>query len=115
MRAIGRSTVSATLARFLGADPATLGVSTMLGALPSAWSRYHGWCTLRVQPRGAHAAEVALAGEVPSPLVLPLVEAQLVKACELAGAADVAVALAGASPDHRFMLTWAAAAVGNAS
>ena len=58
MRAIGRSTVSATLARFLGADPASLGVSALLASLPSTWSRYHGWCTARVRqlrPRETHA------------------------------------------------------------
>ncbi|HVV87387.1 MAG TPA: protein kinase [Kofleriaceae bacterium] len=110
MRAIGRSTVSATLARFLGADPATLGVSAMLGTLPSTWSRYHGWCTARVLPRGREAADVIITGAAPSPLALHLVESQLAKACELAGGLDVTVDVTASSPEYRFALAWAAPA-----
>jgi serine/threonine-protein kinase len=110
MRAIGRSTVSATLARFLGADPATLGVTALLATLPSTWSRYHGWCTARVLPRGPLAAEVVLTGAAPSPLAVHLVEAQLAKACELAGASDVTVDVTSSSPEYRFALAWSAAA-----
>jgi len=109
MRAIGRSTVSATLARFLGADPAQLGVTAMLATLPSTWSRYHGWCTARVQPRGPLAADVVITGAAPSPLALHLVDSQLAKACELAGATDVTVGVTASSPEYRFSLAWAGA------
>ena len=115
MRAIGRSTVSATLARFLGADPATLGVTALLATLPSTWSRYHGWCTARVQPRGPAAAEVVITGAAPSPLALHLVESQLLKACELAGATDVTVDMTASSPEYRFSLAWAAPVAAAAS
>ncbi len=107
MRAIGRSTVSATLARFLGADPASLGVTALLASLPSTWSRYHGWCTARVLTRGPVAADVVIHGAAPSPLALQLVESQLAKACELAGATDVTVGVTASSPEYRFSLAWA--------
>ncbi len=109
MRAIGRSTVSATLARFLGADPATLGVLAMLATLPSTWSRYHGWCTARVLARGPTAVDVVITGAAPSPLALNLVDSQLAKACELAGAVDVTVGLTASSPEYRFSLAWTGA------
>jgi hypothetical protein len=102
--------VSATLARFLGADPATLGISTLLGALPSTWSRYHGWCTARVLPRGPLAADVIVTGAAPSPLALYLIESQLTKACELAGAVDVTADITASSPEYRFALAWTATA-----
>ncbi|MBK7071121.1 MAG: protein kinase [Myxococcales bacterium] len=113
MRAIGRSTVSATFARFFGADPATLGVSAMLAVLPSMWNRYHGWCRCALGPRSAAGAEVIIDGEATSPLAWHLVEAELGKACELAGAASVVVSRQpGAGPrQQRVHLAWSSDAV----
>jgi hypothetical protein len=82
----------------------------MLGALPSTWSRYHGWCTARIITRGASAAEVITTGAAPSPLALSLIESQLVKACELAGASEVTVDVTSSNPEYRFALAWLSAA-----
>ena len=107
IRAVGRSTVSATFARFFGADPATLGVVAMLAVLPSMWNRYHGWCRIRVLKRGPGEAEVILVGDAP-PLALALVTAELEKACELAAASDLQVELTSTQGrEHRFSITWA--------
>ncbi len=108
MRAIGRSTVSATFARFFGADPASLGVSAMLAVLPSMWNRYHGWCRCQLGPRSAAGAELIVEGEAASPLAWHLVAAELGKACELAGASRVEVTrTAGPGPrQQRFALAW---------
>jgi diguanylate cyclase (GGDEF)-like protein len=105
MRAIGRSTMSATFARFFGADPATLGVVSMLAVLPSMWSRYHGWCKARVMKRGAGAADVIIVGACP-PLAIPLCSAELAKACELAGATGVSVTEQSDGREHRFAVSW---------
>jgi hypothetical protein len=105
MRAIGRSTMSATFARFFGADPATLGVVSMLAVLPSMWSRYHGWCKARVMKRGAGAADVIIVGACP-PLAIPLCRAELAKACELAGATGVSVTEQSDGREHRFAVSW---------
>ena len=113
MRAIGRSTVSATFARFFGADPATLGVSAMLAVLPSMWNRYHGWCRCVLGPRSAAGAELTVEGEATSPLAWYLVEAELGKACELAGATNVTVSRqpGATSRQHRIVLGWSSDAV----
>lgn len=105
IRAIGRSTMSATFARFFGADPATLGVVSMLAVLPSMWSRYHGWCKARVMKRGAGAADVIITGACP-PLAVPLCAAELAKACELAGASGVQVTEQSDGREHRFAVSW---------
>ncbi len=107
IRAIGRSTMSATFARFFGADPATLGVVSMLSVLPSLWSRYHGWSRIRVLKRAPGEAEVTLVGDGPA-LAMHLVSAELEKACELAAARDVTVTYAAVNREHRFMIRWAA-------
>jgi uncharacterized protein (TIGR02265 family) len=109
IRAIGRSTVSATFARFFGADPATLGVVSMLAVLPSMWARYHGWSKARVLKRGAEAADVIVIGNAP-PLAVHLIEAELAKACELAGATHVEVTSQSDGREHRFSVTWQAGA-----
>ncbi|MEZ4399653.1 MAG: protein kinase [Kofleriaceae bacterium] len=115
MRAIGRSTVSATFARFFGADPATLGVSAMLAVLPSMWNRYHGWCRCAVLRRSAAGAELALEGEAAPPLAWILVAAQLGKACELAGAANVVCEPSGdVGGQRRFALSWSSDSVATA-
>jgi len=108
MRAIGRSTISATFARFFGADPATLGVSAMLAVLPSLWNRYHGWCRCQVLRRGPAGADVIVEGEAAPPLAWHMVSAELGKACELAGASAVSVATMAGASDHRqgFAITW---------
>ncbi len=105
MRAIGRSTVSATFARFFGADPATLGVVSMLAVLPSMWGRYHGWSRARVMKRGPSAADVVVMGAAP-PLAVALVAAELGKACELAGATGVTVEAQSDGREHRFAVAW---------
>jgi hypothetical protein len=109
IRAIGRSTVSATFARFFGADPTTLGVVSMLALLPSMWSRYHGWCKARVMKRGAGAADVIIVGACP-PLAVHLCSAELAKACELGGATGVQVTEQSDGREHRFAVTWNPAA-----
>jgi diguanylate cyclase (GGDEF)-like protein len=91
MRAIGRSTVSATFARFFGADPASLGAAAMLAVLPSMWQRYHGWCRCHLAGRTATTAELIFEADVVPPLAWSLIAAQLGKACELAGATAVEV------------------------
>jgi hypothetical protein len=106
IRAIGRSTMAATFPRFFGADPATLGVASMLAVLPSVWSRYHGWCRIRSSNKRAPGeAEILLVGEGP-PLALQLVSAQLAKACELAAATNVKVSHNAAGHEHQFVIQW---------
>jgi len=105
MRAIGRSTISATFARFFGADPATLGVVSMLAILPSMWNRYHGWSKARVMKRGTGAADVVVVGVCPA-LAVHLLAAELAKSCELAGATGVEVTSQSDGREHRFGVTW---------
>ena len=109
MRAIGRSTISATFARFFGADPATLGVSAMLAGLPSMWARYHGWCRCKLVKRSPIGAEVLVEGERAPALAWHLVSAEIGKACELAGARTVVVNTTAGATDHRqlFAIGWA--------
>ncbi len=105
IRAVGRSTVSATFARFFGADPTTLGVVSMLAVLPSMWGRYHGWCKARVLKRGTGAADVIVVGAGPA-LAVHLIAAELAKACELAGATGVEVIAQSDGHEHRFAVSW---------
>ncbi|MBK9033977.1 MAG: protein kinase [Myxococcales bacterium] len=116
MRAIGRSTVSATFARFFGADPATLGVSAMLAVLPSMWNRYHGWCRCQVGHRSAAGAELLIDGTATSPLAWHLVTAQIGKACELAGATRVEVERRSSDGDRqqRLAISWSSDHAGTA-
>lgn len=106
MRAIGRSTFAATFPRFFGADPATLGVASMLAVLPSVWDRYHGWCRIRPsEHRGPGESEIILVGDGP-PLAMQLVTAELTKACELASAEGVDVRHTATEHEHRFAIHW---------
>jgi hypothetical protein len=84
---VGRATVSATLARFFGADPATLGPAALLKAAEIYWARYHAWGTLAVvDVRGGVRATVATS---PGTLICDLVGGSLTRIAELAGASDV--------------------------
>ena len=85
----------------------------MLAVLPSMWNRYHGWCRCTLGSRSAAGAEVVIDGEASSPLAWHLVEAELGKACELAGAASVVVdRRPGDGPrQQRIQLAWSSDAV----
>src|SRR5690606_17387468 len=42
-RAVGRAAISASLPRYLRADPATMPPRALLRAAGTLWSRYHSW------------------------------------------------------------------------
>ena len=87
--AVGKATMSATFARFFGADPLTLTPGAVLGAAESYWSLYHTWSTITVTGTKPGHRAVALRGDPVSPYVCLSVAASFARIAELSGATDV--------------------------
>jgi len=87
-RKVGRGTMSATFPQLFGADPSSVPPETILGALPSFWSRYHEWGDLAcdVQPG---CADITLFGHPGSIDICAMVGAELERIVELSGAGAV--------------------------
>jgi diguanylate cyclase (GGDEF)-like protein len=90
-RNVGRATITATFARFFGANPSSLAVETVLRAAPAFWGRYHDWAQLGVISAGPGLVELSLDKRPGSQLMCTLVAGELEKVAELAGAQEVAV------------------------
>jgi serine/threonine-protein kinase len=109
---IGRATITATFARFFGANPASLSVETVLRAAPAFWGRYHDWSQLALAAVSPGAVELVLDKRSGSQLLCTLVAGELERVVELAGASTVTVehhrcACRGA-PDCAFRIAWTA-------
>jgi serine/threonine protein kinase len=86
-RELGRATMSASFARFFGADRdtlPTLSPSQVFDDAPRFWARLHGWGKLAVET-GPTSARVSLAGTPKEPLLCNLVEGSLERIAELSG------------------------------
>jgi serine/threonine protein kinase len=109
---IGRATITATFARFFGANPASLSVETVLRAAPAFWGRYHDWSQLAITGAAPGATELVLDKRSGSQLLCEVIVGELERVVELAGAHGVAVehhrcACRGA-PDCAYRITWSA-------
>jgi hypothetical protein len=101
--------MSATLARFFGADPGSVGPARLVKAAEAFWSRYHAWSQLQVA-LGPSGATVSMSPGAADPLVCALVEGSLGRIAELGGGREVqsghpACAAAGAA-ECLFELRW---------
>ncbi len=106
-RAIGSTTMTATFARFFGADPQSLAPDAVLGAVVAYWSRYHKWSTAAIDMQGADKCTVVLSGTPGHQLIELLVEGCLTRIPELAGATNVQVRhLRQPGGDHVYQLSW---------
>ena len=108
---VGRGTISATFARFFGADPTTLSAETVISALPTFWDRYHSWSQPTVLVETG-AATVFIEGHPGSVDICNVVGAELERIVELTGAKPNAVqhpgcAVLGAGRCE-FRLSWSA-------
>ncbi len=109
-RQIGRSTISATFARFFGANPASLPVDTVVRATPAFWGRYHDWALLSLTVAAPGVVELTSDRAPGSTLLCDMICGSLERVAELAGAKDVVVrhdqcGCRGA-PRCAFRLTW---------
>ena len=86
-RELGRATMTATLTRFLSADPASLTPEAVLGQVPEYWHRYHSWGDLTVESSPGRCV-LTIVGTPREPLVCCLVEGAFERIAELAGAAQ---------------------------
>ncbi|MCE9574909.1 MAG: protein kinase [Deltaproteobacteria bacterium] len=110
-RQIGRSTISATFARFFGANPASLPVDTVVRATPAFWGRYHDWALLSLTVAAPGVVELTSDRAPGSTLLCDVIVGSLERVAELAGAKELVVrhdqcACRGA-PRCAFRLTWA--------
>jgi diguanylate cyclase (GGDEF)-like protein len=86
-RELGRATMTASFARFYGADPSTLVAMTpqvVLADAPRFWPKLHSWGELSVSVDGT-SAQLQLQGTPRQPLLCCLVEGSLERIAELAG------------------------------
>ena len=108
-RLIGRSTISATFARFFGADPASMPPAGLLHAATSYWTKYHSWSRVRVEDRPG-GVSVVIIGSPGEESMCSLVGGMLQRIAELAGAEDVVVEHVHCAPrgdeDDRFEVSW---------
>jgi len=88
-RSLGRVTISATLPRFFGADPATQSPGKLLRAAEAYWSRYHTWGRLRVVEQDS-AVLISIADSPGQPLICAVTEGAVGRIAELAGGVEVA-------------------------
>jgi diguanylate cyclase (GGDEF)-like protein len=86
-RELGRASMTATFARFFGADPSSLTPEEVLGAAGDFWGRYHSWGEVAVT-RDAARVVVTVTGTPREPLLCCLVEGSLERIAELAGGAQ---------------------------
>ncbi len=109
-RELGRAAMSATFARFLGADPASQSPSEVLGAATEYWNRYHSWGEVRVDGTAGRSV-VQITGTPREPLICCLVEGALERVAELAGAAQAVARQLQCEADGatacRFEIRWA--------
>jgi len=106
-RGIGRTTMTATFARFFGADPSSLAPDAVLGAATAYWSRYHQWSTAHIDIQTAERCTIVMNGDPGHRLIQALVEGSLVRIAELAGATDVRVRRARRdNGDFVYQLAW---------
>jgi diguanylate cyclase (GGDEF)-like protein len=103
---VGRATISATLARHLGADPASLTPLVLLRTAESFWSRYHEWGGLAVDDTAAGVR--ATVSTPSSPLICAVVEGMLGRIPELAGATEVTVVHEHDAAPCAYELSWTA-------
>jgi diguanylate cyclase (GGDEF)-like protein len=113
-RELGRAAMTATFARFFGADPSSLSPAEVLDAGRVFWSRYHSWGRFVAVTRDG-AAGVMLEGTPRDPLLCRLVEGMLERIAELSGgdnvqAKHVACETLGAAACD-FEVTWGTRAI----
>jgi diguanylate cyclase (GGDEF)-like protein len=108
--AIGRATMTATFARFFGADPTSLPIGKVVKAAEAYWSRYHTWGKVTVEDLRAGHCAVVVHNSPGEPLLCAVVEGSLGRVAELAGAEAVTTAhpecVAGNHRACRFILDW---------
>jgi serine/threonine-protein kinase len=109
--AIGRSVVSATFARFLGADPRTLGPKALFRGAQSCWSRYFQWGQLAVADRGGNGITATLDARVATRFLLAFLSGFFARVAELGGARGVRVVAEGYGENGlesgaRFDISW---------
>jgi len=108
--AIGRATMTATFARFFGADPAGLPPGKVLRAAESYWNRYHTWGGVSVDQTRPSACTVVLHDSPGEPLLCALIEGSFARVAELAGADEVRTGhpacVAGDHKECVFKIAW---------
>jgi diguanylate cyclase (GGDEF)-like protein len=90
--AVGRSAMTASFARLLGADLATLSPEALLRAAGACWHRYHDWTLLDVDVRGPGQAAITASGDPLSSLLCRVTAGSLARIAELGGPPAVRVA-----------------------
>jgi diguanylate cyclase (GGDEF)-like protein len=85
-RELGRAAMTATFARFLGGDPASLTPEAVLGAAPEYWNRYHSWGDVTVAC-GPGNTVLTVTGVPHEPLIGCMAEGMFERIAELGGAA----------------------------
>ncbi len=90
-RALGRTTMSATLPRLFGADPKTLSPQALLKAAESYWSRYFTWGDIQVQQTAPSEVVIRISGDSSDVLVCEVVSGAFERIAELSGATCVKV------------------------
>jgi hypothetical protein len=113
-RAIGRATITATFARFFGADPRTLSPARLLRAAEAYWPRYHSWGRVTASQDDAASCALVLEDSPRARLLCAVVEGSFARIAELADARDVQTAHPECAADHpgeraavcRFTVRW---------
>ncbi|MFH0901514.1 MAG: diguanylate cyclase [Pseudomonadota bacterium] len=90
-RELGKVAMSATFARFLGADPASLSFQQILDLTQLFWYRYHSWGRIHVKKTDEQAL-ITIADTPREPLICAFVEGSFERIAELTGAFDAQAA-----------------------
>jgi serine/threonine protein kinase len=108
--AIGRATMTATFARFYGADPKSLSAARVLRAAGAYWPRYHSWGKLSVEQGGPDFCALSLQPSPGDPLLCALVLGGFGRIAELTGARNIHAAhpecARGQPGQCRYVLEW---------
>jgi len=89
-REVGRGAISATFARFFGADPRSLSPAALLGVAGGCWPRYYSLSAVDVTGDEG-ACDAVVSGAPCHPLICQVNAGMLQRIAELAGAEKVAV------------------------
>jgi serine/threonine-protein kinase len=108
--AIGRATMTATFARFFGADPGNLPTGKVIRAAERFWSRYHTWGRIVVENPEPQLCAVLLHDSPGEPVLCAMVEGSLQRIAELTGADDVSTrhseCVSAGAEACKFLVNW---------
>jgi len=108
--AIGRATMTATFARFFGADPTNLPTLKVLRSAERFWSRYHTWGNVSAEAIGPTTCTLVVHGSPGQELLCALIEGSFARIAELTGATDVGTrhteCVANGHDACKFVVSW---------